>query len=138
MVCVCVCVWCGVCACVCMCVCVCVIAVHCTDSLLCSPVPEQPTMLQGVASTNPAEFPSLNFTWLAPSVTNGEILDYRLTCVVPQGIPTPPDVTTPTTSAVISNLENGIQYCCTVSARNVFGCSLPMVAHCITTVEIGI
>ena len=95
-------------------------------------------MLQGFASTNPAESPSLSFTWLAPSITNGEILDYRLTCVVPQSIPTPPDVTTPTTSAVISNLENGIQYCCTVSARNAVGDSQPSVVHCITTVEIGI
>ena len=99
-------------------------------------VPEPPRMLEGVASTNPAEPPSLTFTWLVPNVTNGDILDYSLTCVS-EGIPTPPSVTSTTTSATISNLENGLRYCCTVTARNAQGDSMPSEQQCISTIEIG-
>ena len=95
-----------------------------------------PRMLEGVASTNPAEPPSLTFNWLVPNVTNGNILDYSLTCVS-EGIPTPPSVTSTTTSATISNLENGLRYCCTVTARNAQGNSMPSKQQCISTIEIG-
>ena len=94
-------------------------------------------MLEGVASTNPADPPSLRFTWLAPNVTNGDILDYRLTCAVPEGVPMPRDVTSLTTSAMISSLNNGVEYCCTVSARNIQGHSMPSLPRCVRTVEIG-
>ena len=94
-------------------------------------------MLDGVASRDPADPPSLSFTWLAPNVTNGDILDYRLICTVPEGVPTPRDVTSLTTSAMISSLNNGVEYCCTVSARNAQGHSMPSMALCVTTVEIG-
>ena len=94
-------------------------------------------MLEGVASTNLDGPPSLTFNWLVPNVTNGDILDYSLTCVS-EGIPTPPSVTSTTTSATITNLENGLQYCCTVTARNEHGTSLPSVAQYISTIEIGI
>ena len=93
-------------------------------------------MLEGVASTNPAEPPSLTFNWLVPIVTNGDILDYSLTCVS-EGIPTPPSVTSTTTSATISNLENGLRYCCTVIARNAEGDSMPSEQQCVSTIEIG-
>ena len=65
-----------------------------------SSVPDPPTMLEGVTSTNPADPPSLSFTWLPPNVTNGDILSYRLTCTVPEGVPTPRNVTSQTTSAM--------------------------------------
>ena len=84
----------------------------------------------------PAEPPSLTFNWLVPNVTNGVILDYSLTCVS-EGIPTPPSVTSTTTSATISNLENGLRYCCTVTARNAQGDSMPSEQQCISTIEIG-
>ena len=94
-------------------------------------------MLEGVASTNPAEPPSLTFNWLVPNVTNGDILYYSLTCVS-EGIADPPSVTSNTTSATISNLENGLQYCCTVTARNAVEDSMPSEQQCISTIEIGI
>ena len=94
-------------------------------------------MLKVVVSTNPAYPPSLSFTWLAPNVTNGDILDYRLTCTVPEGIPTLHNVTSLTTSAMVSSLKNGVEYCCSVSARIRQGYSMPSVTHCVTTVEIG-
>ena len=93
-------------------------------------------MLEGVASTNLDGPPSLTFNWLVPNVTNGDILDYSLTCVS-EGIPTPPSVTSTTTSATISNLENGLRYCCTVTARNAEGDSMPSEQQCVSTIEIG-
>ena len=93
-------------------------------------------MLEGSASTNPAEPPSLTFNWLVPNVTNGDILDYSLTCVS-EGIPTPPPVTSTTTSATITNLENGLRYCCTVTARNALAVSLLSAEKCISTIPKG-
>ena len=104
----------------------------------CSPSgPGPPTMLQGIANTNPNESSSISFTWDTPIVTNGDILDYELMCVSQQGIPTLPTVNSPTTSATISNLKNGLMYCCNVRARNAQGLSMPSEVHCVTTVEIG-
>ena len=94
-------------------------------------------MFEGVASTNPAEPPSISFTWLPPNVTNGNILDYNVTCVSElAGIATS-SVTSLTTSATVSDLENGVQYCCSVTARNVVGNSAPSMTQCFSTVVIG-
>ena len=94
-------------------------------------------MFEGVASTSAAEPPSISFTWLPPNVTSGDILDYDVTCVSElEGIPTS-SVTSLTTSAAISDLENGVQYCCSVTARNVVGNSAPTMTQCFSTVVIG-
>ena len=94
-------------------------------------------MFEGVASTNPAESPTIAFTWLPPNVTNGDVVDYRVTCSPElEGITTS-SVTSLTTSATVSDLENGVQYCCTVTARNVVGTSLPTMSQCFSTVAIG-
>ena len=94
-------------------------------------------MFEGVSSTSTAEPPSVSFTWLPPNVTNGDILDYNVTCVSElEGIATS-SVTSLTTSATVSNLENGVQYCCSVTARNVVENSVPTMAQCFSTVVIG-
>ena len=94
-------------------------------------------MFEGVASTSTAEPPHISFTWLPPNVTNGDILDYNVTCVSElEGIATS-SVTSLTTSATVSDLENGVQYCCTVTARNVVGTSAPSMTQCFSTVMIG-
>ena len=93
-------------------------------------------MLQGTPSTDQAAPPSIAFTWAAPSVTNGDILDYQVTCTSAAGLPNAV-VTSSTISATLSNLENGARYCCTVTARNAQGSSVPSDAHCTSTVEIG-
>ena len=99
-------------------------------------VPDPPTMLQGTPSTNQTAPPSIAFTWAAPNVTNGDILDYQVTCTSAAGLPNAV-ATSSTTSATLSNLENGARYCCTVTARNAQGNSVPSDAHCTSTVEIG-
>ena len=94
-------------------------------------------MFEGVASTSTAEPPSITVTWLPPIVTNGDILDYNVTCVSElEGIATS-SVTSITTSATVSDLENGVQYCCSVTARNVVGNSAPTMTQCFSTVVIG-
>ena len=94
-------------------------------------------MFEGVASTSAAEPPSISFTWLPPNVTNGDILDYTVTCNPDlEGIATS-SVTSVNTSAAVSDLENGVRYCCTVTARNIVGTSAPTMAQCFSTVVIG-
>ena len=76
--------------------------------------------------------------WMAPTVTNGVLAGYELSCV-PQlgGIPTPPAVTPLTTSANVTNLRNGVNYTCTVRARNEGGLSLASAPTSFYTTEIG-
>ena len=76
--------------------------------------------------------------WMAPTETNGALVGYQLTCE-PQsdGIPTPPAVTSSTTSANISDLRNGVNYSCTVRARNEAGISLASGSASVYTVVIG-
>ena len=95
-------------------------------------------MFEGVASTNPAELPSISFTWLPPNVTNGDILDYNVTCVSELEGVVISSVTSLTTSANVSDLENGVQYCCSVTARILARNSAPSRAQCFFTIEIGI
>ena len=95
--------------------------------------PDPPTALQGTPSTDPAVTcvcPSITFTWAAPNVTNGEsdILDYEVTCIS-AGLPDVA-VSSNTTSATVSDLENGATYCCTVTARNVYHSSMPSEPYC--------
>ena len=107
-----------------------------TSIFLLSPVPEPPTMLQ--CSQVPSDPLSYTCNWMAPTVTNGVLTGYELTCV-PQlgGIPPPLAATPPTTSATISNLRNGVNYSCTVRARNEGGLSLDSMATSFYTTEIG-
>ena len=103
---------------------------------LLSPAPEPPTMLQ--CSQDPSDSLSYTCNWMAPTVTNGELTGYELTCV-PQlgGILPPPAAISSTTSATISNLRNGVNYSCTVRARNEGGLSLDSMATSFYTTEIG-
>ena len=71
-------------------------------------------------------------------MTNGVLTGYELECV-PQlgGIPTPPAVTPSMTSATIFNLRNGVNYSCTVRARNEGGLSLASAPTSFYTADIG-
>ena len=77
--------------------------------------------------------------WMAPTETNGELTGYELTCVPGlEGIPTPPLVLSPLmTSATVSSLRNGVNYTCSVRARNEGGLSLPSAPTSFYTTEIG-
>ena len=76
--------------------------------------------------------------WMAPNETNGALTGYQLTCE-PQldGIPTPPAMTSSMVSATISNLRNGVNYSCTVRARNEAGLSQASGSDSFFTTEIG-
>ena len=102
-----------------------------------SPAPEPPTMLQ--CSQVPSDPLSYTCNWMPPSVTNGVLSGYELECV-PEfvEIPSPPSVDPSTTSATVSGLRNGVNYTCTVRARNEGGLSLTSVSTSFYTVEIGI
>ena len=81
---------------------------------------------------------SLSYTcnWMAPE---GEIAGYKLTCEPElEGIPPPPVLTSPTTSATVSSLRNGVNYTCSVRAMNEGGLSLGSVPTSFNTTEIGI
>ena len=75
---------------------------------------------------------------MAPTVTNGVLTGYQLECAPELNeIPSPSPVTPSTTSATVSNLSNGINYTCTVRARNEVGLSQPSVSTSFYTMEIG-
>ena len=76
--------------------------------------------------------------WMAPTVTNGVLTGYELTCVPGvEGIPHPPSGTSSTTSAIVSSLRNGVNYTCTVRARNEDGLSLASAPTSFYTTESG-
>ena len=98
--------------------------------------PEPPTMLQ--CSQVPNDPLSYTCNWMAPTVTNGVLTGYQLECM-PEfiEIPRPPTVTPSTTSAAVSNLSNGVNYTCSVRARNEGGLSQRSVSTSFYTMEIG-
>ena len=92
--------------------------------LQCSQVPSNPL--------------SYSCNWMAPAVTNGELTGYELECLPGlEGIPPPPVATPSVTSATVSGLRNGINYTCTVRARNEGGLSLASAPTSFYTMEIG-
>ena len=92
-------------------------------------------MLQ--CSQDPDDPLSYTCSWMAPTETNGELTGYELTCVPGlEGIPPPPVANPSMTSATVSYLRNGVNYTCSVSARNEGGLSLPSTTSFYTT-EIG-
>ena len=76
---------------------------------------------------------------MAPTVTNGVLTGYELTCQPGlEGIPQPPPVLSPSmTSATVSSLNNGVNYTCSVRAGNEGGISLPSAPTSFYTSEIG-
>ena len=84
---------------------------------------------------------NINFSWLAPAVTNGVLTGYTLSCqpVLPAGIPSPPILTPGPTvnTALLPNLSPGVRYNCSIMASNSVGPSDPVYAVD-TTTETGI
>jgi hypothetical protein len=75
---------------------------------------------------------------MPPAVTNGVLSGYELECLPGLvGIPPPPVVTPSTTSATVSGLSNGVNYTCTVRARNEGSLSVRSAPTSFYTVEIG-
>ena len=76
--------------------------------------------------------------WMAPTVTNGVLAGYELTCKPGLEEILPPSVLIPLmTSATVSSLRNGVNYTCTVRARNEGGLSMASVPTSFYTIEIG-
>ena len=76
---------------------------------------------------------------MAPAVTNGVLTGYELECMPGlEGIPPPPVATPSATSATVSGLRNGVNYTCTVRARNEGGLSLASAPTSFYTIQIGI
>ena len=76
--------------------------------------------------------------WTAPTVTNGVLAGYELTCQPGlEGIPPPPISTPSMISATVSSLRNGVNYTCTVKARNQGGLSMASAPTSFYTTEIG-
>ena len=93
-------------------------------------------MLQ--CSQVPSDPLSYTCNWMPPSVTNGVLSGYELSCEPGlDGIPMPPAIATSTGLATVSGLRNGVNYTCTVRARNEGGRSLPSTPVSFYTVEIG-
>ena len=103
-------------------------------SLLCV-APEPPmSLLCAADANNPLSY---TCNWLAPTVTNGVLTGYQLTCDPQlQGIQ-PATETSSMISTTVSNLKNGINYTCTVQARGEGGLSLPSAPDSFYTIEIG-
>ena len=84
---------------------------------------------------------SLTFSWQAPTVTNGVLTGYQLTCqpVLPPGIPSPPTLSPGPTvnTAMLPNLFPGVRYNCSIMASNGAGSS-DLVYDVGTTTETGI
>ena len=83
---------------------------------------------------------SLSFSWQAPSVTNGILTRYQLSCEPwLQGIPSPSSLTPgdAVKTAMLPNLSPGVRYNCSIVARNSAGPSDPVYALR-TTTETGI
>ena len=83
---------------------------------------------------------SLSFSWQAPTVTNGELTGYNLSCQpeLPVDIPSPSFLTPGNTmnTAELGNLSPGVRYNCSIVANNSAGSSDPV--HAIgTTTETG-
>jgi hypothetical protein len=75
---------------------------------------------------------------MPPEVTNGVLSGYQLECLPGLwGIPPPPAVTPSTTSATVSGLSNGVDYTCTVRARNEEGLSMRSALTSFYTMETG-
>ena len=115
-----------------------------TNTLFLSPqifplptAPEPPTMLQ--CSQVPSDPLSYSCNWMAPAVTNGMLSGYELECLPGlEGILPPPIATPSMTSATVSGLRNGVNYTCTVRARNEGGLSLASAPTLFYIMEIGI
>ena len=84
---------------------------------------------------------SLSFSWRAPTVTNGVLTGYQLSCQpeLLAGIPSPPFLTPGPTvnTAMLPNLSPGVKYNCSIVASNIAASSDPVYAVG-TTTEIGI
>ena len=88
------------------------------------------------ASSDPLSY---SCNWMAPAVTNGMLSGYELECLPGlEGIPPPPVATSSMTSATVSGLRNGVNYTCTVRARNAGGLSLASAPTSFYTIQIGI
>ena len=75
---------------------------------------------------------------MAPAITNGMLSGYELECLPGlDGIPPPPVATPSATSATVFDLRNGVNYTCTVRARNAGGLSLASAPTSFYTMEIG-
>ena len=77
--------------------------------------------------------------WMAPIVTNGVLAGYELTCMPGlEGIPPPPVAAPSMASTTVSTLINGVNYTCTVRARNEGGgLSLASAPTSFYTTEVG-
>ena len=83
---------------------------------------------------------SLRFSWQAPTMTNGELTGYNLSCQpeLPADIPSPSILTPGNTmnTAELGSLSPGVRYNCSIVANNSAGSSNPV--HAIgTTTETG-
>ena len=84
---------------------------------------------------------TISFSWQAPTVTNGILTGYQLSCQpeLPTGIPSPPTLSPGPTvnTAMLPNLSPGVRYNCSIVASNSAGPSDPVYAVG-TTTETGI
>ena len=81
---------------------------------------------------------SYTCNWMAPMATNGVLAGYELICQPGlEEIPHPPVLTPSMTSATVSSLRNGLNYTCTVKARNEGGLSMASAPASFYTTEIG-
>ena len=73
---------------------------------------------------------SLSFSWQAPTVTNGGLTGYNLSCQpeLPAGIPSPSILTPGPTmnTAELGSLFPGVRYNCSIVAMNTAGSSGPV------------
>ena len=119
---------------------------HCGITLDCYNV-KNTTFLPPVAPGLPRMFrvtlmatTSLSFSWQAPTVTNGALTGYNLSCKpgLPADIPSPSVLTPGPTmnTAELGRLSPGVRYNCSIVANNSAGSSDPV--HAIgTTTETG-
>ena len=82
----------------------------------------------------------VDFSWQTPTITNGVLTGYRLSCQpeLPAGIPSPPILSTGPTvnTALFPDLSPGVRYNCSIVASNSGGSSNPV--HAVgTTTETG-
>ena len=94
--------------------------------------PDPPRMFRITSMT----INSLSFTWLAPTVLNGVLTGYQLSCHPSlQGIPSPQNLTPGPTmnTAVFPNLSPGVKYNRSIMASNSAGSSEPVYAVGTTT-----
>lgn len=104
-----------------------------TYSSLQAPNPPEMFHIESMTTT------SLNFSWQGPTVTNGMLTSYQVLCQpLIFGIPIPRTINPAPTevTALLDNLFPGVEYNCSIIARNRAGASNPTYTAG-TTLETG-